>query len=112
MDKPTVSSSGYIFNYDAIKSYIIHFNKDPISKKQCNIDKLITITNNNTYQSIIEQSFVESNNLLNDINCKFHILNITHDNKNEVKKMLRNIINMASRYNKSEYTRLTNILDE
>jgi len=45
---------------------VIHFNHDPITKKKCNIEQLIEMKNNSTYKSIIDQSFIEADSVIND----------------------------------------------
>jgi len=76
MDRPTATPSGYLFDYDAIKSYVIHFNTDPITKKKCNISNLIEMTTNKTFESVVKRSFIEANNVLSGKDSLFYVLDI------------------------------------
>jgi len=57
---------------------------------------------NLTSESIVKRSFIEANNILNEKDSSFYILDIEKYPRDEMKKELRNIMHMCSRYNKSE----------
>lgn len=52
---------------------------------------------NNTYKSIINQSYIEATDILNDNEGVFYILDTNRYPVDQMKKLLINIMNMASR---------------